>query len=116
MGETLAQRTHDCQQCGLRGDRDVVSAALAACVTLTDPDDPRTARVDYRLAHALRAWLASSKSGRAQSTGTSPQHLMVLDRPGPAATTRWPLLSKQHPTHPRTDQARRDVAGPAENN
>jgi hypothetical protein len=32
---------------------------LAACVELADPDDPRTARVDYRLAHALRAWLAS---------------------------------------------------------
>ena len=29
--------------------------------SLTDPDDPRTARVDYRLAHALRAWLASQQ-------------------------------------------------------
>ncbi|WP_313675905.1 zinc ribbon domain-containing protein [Mycolicibacterium sp.] len=27
--ETLAQRTHHCPQCGLRGDRDIVSAALA---------------------------------------------------------------------------------------
>jgi hypothetical protein len=34
---------------------------LAACVTLTDPDDPHTARVDYRLAHALRARLASQQ-------------------------------------------------------
>ncbi len=59
--KTLAQRTHECPQCGLHGDRDIVSAALAACVTLTDPDDPRTARVDYRLAHALRAWLASQQ-------------------------------------------------------
>jgi len=59
--KTLAQRTHDCPHCGLRGDRDIVSAALAACVILTDPDDPRTARVDYRLAHALRAWLASQQ-------------------------------------------------------
>jgi hypothetical protein len=59
--KTLAQRTHDCPDCGLHGDRDIVSAALAACVTLTDPDDPRTARVDYRLAHALRAWLASQQ-------------------------------------------------------
>ena len=57
--KTLAQRTHDCPRCGLHGDRDIISAALAACVTVTDPDDPRTARVDYRLAHALRAWLAS---------------------------------------------------------
>lgn len=59
--KTLAQRTHHCPTCGLQGDRDVVSAALAACVTLTNPDDPRTARVDYRLAHALRAWLASQQ-------------------------------------------------------
>lgn len=61
--KTLAQRTHDCGHCGLRGDRDIVSAVLAACVELTDPDEPRTARVDYRLAHALRAWLASQQEG-----------------------------------------------------
>jgi hypothetical protein len=59
--KTLAQRTHDCPHCGLHGDRDIISAALAACVTLADPDDPRTARVNYRLAHALRAWLASQQ-------------------------------------------------------
>jgi transposase len=59
--KTLAQRTHDCPHCGLHGDRDTVSAMLAACVTLADPDDPRTARVDYRLAHALRAGLASQQ-------------------------------------------------------
>jgi hypothetical protein len=57
----LAQRTHHCPHCGLHADRDIVAAALAACVTLTDPDDPRTASVDYRLAHALRARLASQQ-------------------------------------------------------
>jgi hypothetical protein len=51
----------DCPHCGLHADRDIVSAALAACVELGDPDDPRTARVDYRLAHALRAGLASQQ-------------------------------------------------------
>ena len=59
VAKTLAQRTHDCPHCGLRTDRDITSAALAACVELADPHNPRTARVDYRLAHALRAWLAS---------------------------------------------------------
>jgi hypothetical protein len=59
--KSLAQRTHDCPHCGLRGDRDVISAMLAACVQLTNPDDPRTARVHYRLAHALQAWLASQQ-------------------------------------------------------
>jgi putative transposase-like DNA-binding protein len=59
--KTLAQRTHHCHHCGLRADRDIVSAALAACVELANPDDPRTARVDYDLAHALRAGLASQQ-------------------------------------------------------
>jgi hypothetical protein len=59
--KTLKQRTHHCRECGLQGDRDIVSAALAACVELTDPHDPRTARVDYRLALALRDGLASQQ-------------------------------------------------------
>lgn len=59
--KTLAQRSHDCPHCGLRGDRDIIAAVLAACVDLVDPDDPRTARVDYRLAHALRDGLASQQ-------------------------------------------------------
>jgi hypothetical protein len=58
VAKTLDQRTHDCEHCGLHGDRDVVSATLAACVDLTDPQDPRTAWVDYELAHVLRTWLA----------------------------------------------------------
>jgi hypothetical protein len=61
VAKTLKQRTHDCPHCGLRADRDVVSAVLAACVRLADPDDPRTARVDYRLAHALRDGFASQQ-------------------------------------------------------
>ena len=116
--KTLAQRTHACPHCGLLVDRDIASAMLAACVRLTDPDNPRTARVDYRLAHALQACWPPSKSGRAQSTGTSHQQHPLPDRPGPAATTNWwPLLSKQHSAHPRTDQAKNlDVTGPAEKN
>jgi hypothetical protein len=59
--KALSQRTHHCPACGLRADRDVTSAVLAACVDLADPDDPATARVDYILAHALRASLASQQ-------------------------------------------------------
>jgi hypothetical protein len=59
--KTLGERTHDCPDCGLRADRDITSAVLAACVDLADPDDPATARVDYTLAHALRAGLASQQ-------------------------------------------------------
>jgi hypothetical protein len=61
VAKTLAQRIHDCPHCGLRADRDVVSAVLATCAELADPDDPATARVDYTLAHALRAGLASQQ-------------------------------------------------------
>ncbi len=61
--KTLAQRTHHCGHCGLIADRDIAAAMLAACVELTDPDDPRTARVNYQLAHALqRAWQASQQA------------------------------------------------------
>jgi hypothetical protein len=63
-----------------------------------------------------RGW-PPSKSGRVQSTGTSHQLHPQLERPGPAATSRWPLLNKQHSAHPRTAQTTSlDVAGPAENN
>jgi hypothetical protein len=102
--KTLAQRTHHCAHCGLRADRDIVSAMLACCVQLADPDDPHTAWVDYSLPTPYERGWPPSKSGRAQSTGTSHHHI-VVDRPGPAAATRWPLLSTQHSTHPRTDQA-----------
>ncbi|MFI6361097.1 transposase, partial [Streptomyces sp. NPDC050743] len=44
--KTLADRIHHCTACGLVGDRDKVSAALAAHVHLTDPDDPSTAGLD----------------------------------------------------------------------
>ena len=76
----------------------------------------RGPRVDHRLA-PRPAGMAGlpGKKGRTQSTGTSHQHRQVLARQGPAATTWWPLLSKQHPAHPRTGEAPRlDVTGPAE--
>ena len=51
----LSQRTHRCAACGLAGGRDAVSAVLASCVNMADPDDPATATVDYRLARRLAA-------------------------------------------------------------
>jgi hypothetical protein len=44
--KTLADRVHTCPDCGLLGDRDLVSGLLAAHVLLADPDDPKTARLD----------------------------------------------------------------------
>jgi hypothetical protein len=114
--KTLAQRIHDCPRCGLRADRDVTSAMLAACVQLADPDDPRTARVDFKLAHALRAWLASQQEWEGSVNRHQPP--APPDSVGSARTGShlpWPLLSKQHSAHPRTDQALSlDITGPAE--
>lgn len=115
--KTLAQRIHDWPQCGLHADRDIASAALAACVHYATPDGPASARVDYRLTHALRAWLASQQEREGSVNRHQPPASPDAGRPGPAATTRWPLLSKQHSASPRTDQTTRlDVADPAQNN
>lgn len=76
-----------------------VGAVQTDVEELLDPDDPRTGWVDYGLARAMR------------------DGFPMTDRPGSAATTRRPLLNKQHPAHPRTEQDTiLDVAGPAENN
>jgi hypothetical protein len=104
----LSQRIHDCPACGLRADRDVVSAVLAACVELADPDDPGTASVNYELAHALRAGLACQQENRVQSTGTSPQR---DPRAGSArAGSHHRVASAEqaihHSAYPRTDQHR----------
>jgi hypothetical protein len=114
--KTVAQRTHDCTHCGLNLDRDIASAALAACIEFADREDPRTARVDHRLAHALRAGLASQQEARTPSTGTSHRRHHAAVRPGPATTTRWPLLSNATTTGPPPNRPAPplDVAGPAE--
>ncbi|MGE7389479.1 transposase [Streptomyces sp. NPDC004126] len=46
VSKTLRDRKHQCTACGLIGKRDLVSAALAAFVRLTDLDDPETACLD----------------------------------------------------------------------
>jgi hypothetical protein len=70
----------------VRGDRDIVSAALAACVTLATPQDPRTARVDYQLAHALRPGAGL------------PARVGGFSQPAPATTiTRWGIGQDRQP-------------------
>ena len=49
----LAERTHACGACDLRGDRDAVSATLAACVALTVRSEPASATLDLALARVL---------------------------------------------------------------
>ena len=66
----LGQRVHRCVQpgCGLVGDRDLVSAAMAACVALSTPTDPASARIDFDLADALGRLLAGQQEALARST------------------------------------------------
>jgi hypothetical protein len=51
--KSLAERTHACGVCDLRGDRDAVSATLAACVAMTVRGEPASATLDLALARAL---------------------------------------------------------------
>ncbi len=95
--KALAQRTHDCPECGLTADRDITSAMLAACVDLTDPDDPRTARVDYKLAHALRAWLASQQEWEGSVNRHQP--------PAPSGAGSASTGSHHHPVMASAEQA-----------
>lgn len=111
--KTLGQRTHDCPRCGLRADRDIVSAALAACVELADPDDPRTARVDYRLAHALRDGLASQQEWEGSVNRHQPP---TPPGEGSARTGSHPVASAEHaasglpPNSPRPQRGRRGTS------
>jgi hypothetical protein len=114
--KTLAQRTHHCPACGLRLDRDIASAALAACVDFTDPDDPSTAHINFELAHALLRGLASQQEERAQSTGTSRGQDSSAGSARAGSHQVAPAEQRiHHPAYPRTDQERLDVAGSAEN-
>ena len=67
VAKRLADRVHQCPSCGLRGDRDAVSAVLASFVVLAECGDPSSARVDYTAAAdaltEIRRVLNSSYSG-----------------------------------------------------
>jgi hypothetical protein len=115
--KTLAKRTHVCPACGLTADRDITSAMLAACVTLADPDDPRSARVDYRLAHALRAWLASQQEWEGSVNRHQPPP--SPDEGSARTGSHHPVASAEHaapgppPNSPSQKPGRR---GPSRNN
>jgi hypothetical protein len=59
--KNLSQRWHACP-CGVEGDRDLISAALAATVTLTDPADSRTATIDHTLRQRLHATVLAGRT------------------------------------------------------
>ena len=87
--KTLSQRAHVCPECGLRGDRDLVSAALAAFTVLQRPGDPKSARVDYEHAgRALRAPGQRLQAAVAESTAHYPLVGTAAARPRRRASAR----------------------------
>ena len=102
MEKALAERTHRCT-CGLSGDRDAVSATLAAHLVLGDAADPESAVVDYAAAAAslehaatwevLRSTLDPAAPGRqdALSESTAPN---VLDGSSAGETWRTPTTTR----------------------
>jgi hypothetical protein len=53
LGKALGDRVHQCLACGLRGDRDAVSATLAAFVVFGDRARAESATVDFDASRAL---------------------------------------------------------------
>lgn len=91
----LADRIHHCARCGLRGDRDAVSAVLASFVQLVERNVPSSARVDYQASNdaldAIRRALSTSYRGwqdtLSESTGLSARDgsLVAWSMPTPAS-------------------------------
>jgi hypothetical protein len=114
VAKTLADRVHDCPACGLTGDRDLVSALLAALVRLTDPDDPATARLDSVLARHTQILFAS---GLHEALSSQPQrsahptrgrtHAAAHHPPGRGAPARRNTTRRHQPTPDETRPATR---------
>jgi hypothetical protein len=106
--KTLADRVHDCPHCGLVGDRDMVSAFLAALVRLTDPDDPATARLDVALARHTQILFAT---GLQEALPGQPQrgarpvrgrtHAAARHPSGQRASARRNTVRRHQPTRMR---------------
>jgi hypothetical protein len=95
----LADRNHLCPTCGLTGDRDLVSAAGAICVTLPDPAKPATARRDPQLGAVLLQRLAGQHEVLARSTGT----VTTVNEDGGTGNADTPKVSPgTNPEHSHT--------------
>ncbi len=101
--KTLADRVHNCSTCGLRVDRDLISAALAACVTFTDKTDPSTAKVDYTLAKSLGSWWEAQQD--APAWPTAPTTSPIAGETGRDGSTTVPLPGKLPASRPTPEQA-----------
>jgi len=101
--KALGQRSHACPACGLTGDRDLISAALAAVTSLDDPCDPNTARVDEDLARRAQcAYGQRLKAAVAESPG-SPRNRRFR---GVAPPCSAPWAPRQHARDPWPEAGR----------
>jgi hypothetical protein len=110
--KTLADRVHSCPDCGLTGDRDTVSALLAALVRLTDPDDPATARLDTVLARHTQILFApglqealSSQPQRGARPVRGRTHAAARHPSGRRASARRNTTRRHQPTPDETRPA-----------
>ena len=83
VAKSLGERVHSCPGCGLTGDRDAVSATLAAYVVFADPDEPSSAVVKFERSRAslgdstrkiLRDTLDFAARGRQDAPSESTAH------------------------------------------
>jgi len=106
VAKSLNQRTHYCDPgqggCGLRADRDLTAAAWGCFTTLTDPDDPASARLDFQAAcHTLHHFTPGLQEALTEST--------VTDSPPPPRGRSTTAAHRQvgHPVpHPRASARR----------
>jgi len=71
--KNLSQRWHTCP-CGIEGDRDIVSAAMAATVAFTDTADPRTAHIDHNQRRRLHDTVLAGRVHDIPVTRETAQH------------------------------------------
>ncbi|GAA1586412.1 hypothetical protein GCM10009828_008580 [Actinoplanes couchii] len=95
----LTQRTHRCATCGLIGDRDLVAAAMGACVQLTDPDQPSSAYIheDLRAALAARIATRGQQKALARSTVSTDPAVHAAGPAGTAAARQREASAEQNP-------------------
>ncbi|TFV31342.1 hypothetical protein E4K10_01645 [Streptomyces sp. T1317-0309] len=99
--KTLADRVHRCTSCGLVADRDMVSAALAAHVRFSNPDDPSTAGLDTVQARMTQTLFAEGLQEALSSQpqrGARPRRAAPTRQPNAPSRDRGPLLGKTPPT------------------
>ncbi|MEU9115138.1 transposase [Streptomyces sp. NPDC048483] len=104
--KTLRDREHKCIACGIVGKRDLVSAALATFVRLTDADDPKTAHLDSSLSrHAQIIFGEGLEEALSESTTPCQNTSRGAGRVA---------VPRQRGTSAHRTAARRDRATPAE--